>query len=171
MRRQIAAAVLIGLISMVWLAPVFGGQAQPPPSPSSPIVSTPGTIQTAAPGAPTQQAVAVTTVPSPAAPQNPIEQIGWALAVSMLLRYLTNKKWFTFLTPESTAQVKAVWGFVAAFTTAAGIHLVVNGNPFSKAGVSVGLTGLSFDALKDVGWQWVSQQAWYEALVKKNVTA
>ncbi len=143
-------------------------QGEQPATPT-PVVPVPGTIQPAPAGSPSQPAVVTTTVSSPAAPQNPLDQVMWALAMSLLLRYVTNKRWLAFLTPEASGRIKAVSGFLVAASTAAGIHLAVNGSFFSSGGVAFSLTGISFDAFKDIGFQWVSQQAWYDGLVKKVV--
>ncbi len=165
--RGILCAALVVLV----LAFTTGARGQPPPTPSSTVTTVPGTIQPPAPGAPTQPAIAVTSVPSPASPQNPTDQVMWALAMSYLLKYLTQKGWLSFLTPTSSARIKAFVGFVVAFGTAAGIHLAVNGSLFDAHGAQFTITGLSFDALKDVGFQWVAQQGWYDTIVKKAVTA
>lgn len=159
--------LVLALVIALYALPLRGQTVTPPSS--SPIVTTvPGTVQPAAPGAPSQTAVAVTTVPSPASPQNPSDQIMWALAMSYALRFLTQKGWLSFLTPTSTTRIKTLCGFLVAAGTAAGIHFVVNGSPLAGAGASITVTGLSLDAFKDIGFQWVSQQGWYDLVVKPN---
>jgi hypothetical protein len=161
-------ALVLAFVAFVYAGPLLRGQEAGQPAAGTPVTNVPGTIQPAAPGAPTQPAVAVTTVPSPASPQNPTDQVMWALAMSYALRFLTKKGWLSFLTPASTARVKAVAGFLVAAATAAGIHFIVNGSPFDGAGASITITGLSLDAIKDVGFQWVSQQGWYDLVVKRT---
>ncbi len=167
--RGILCTVLIAVVLM-FTAGAHGQPAQPAPTTSSAVTTVPGTIAPPAPGAPTQPAIAVTSVPSPASPQNPTDQVMWALAMSYLLKYLTQKGWLSFLTPTSSSRIKAFVGFVVAFGTAAGIHLAVNGSLFDAHGAEFTVTGLSFDALKDVGFQWVAQQGWYDTIVKKAAT-
>lgn len=142
---------------------------------TGPLVSTPtnaiNVVKVDTTGAPTPDGtaakpVAVTQAPSPAGPQNPLDMVIWALGVSMALRQIIKSGKLPFLNSATEPQIKAAAGFVAALCTAAGIHLVVHGSFFTPDGVSATVTGLSFDAVKDVVFQWVSQQAWYEGLVK-----
>lgn len=158
----------VALLLMVAAGPILHGQDVP--SQQVPVTSVPGTVQPPAAGAPSQPAVAVTTVPSPASPQNPTDQVMWALAMSYLLRYVTKKRWIGFLTPEATQSIKAFTGFIVAAGTAAGIHFAVNGSPLDGHGASITISGLSFDVFKDVGFQWVSQQGWYDFVVKETST-
>lgn len=142
--------------------------AQPAVPQPTPIIEVPAaTPQSPAPSVPTVPAVVTTTVPSPASPQNVGDQVMWALAMSYLLRYLMQKRWLAFLTPDTSKRIKTLVGFIVATGTAAGINLAVNGSFFSPDGVSIGITGLSFDAFKAVGFQWVSQQTWYTVVVKR----
>ncbi len=62
--------------------------------------------------------------------------------------------------------MQAFFGFLVAAATAAGIHFAVQGSLLSEAGLSFSVTGLTADAIKDVGFQWVCQQAWYLKVVK-----
>lgn len=166
--KRLAALVLLGVV-LIYGAPLLRGQEpSKPPETTSPIANVPGTLTTPAPGSPSQTAVVTTTVPSPASPQHVPEQVMWALAMSYALSYLTKKGWLSFLTPESSARVKAFCGFLVAAGTAAGIHFAVSGTLLDGQGVSFTITGLSVDAFKDIGFQWVSQQAWYSAVVKKG---
>jgi hypothetical protein len=55
-----------------------------------------------------------------------------------------------------------------ALATAAGIHIAVSGSVLDGSGLSFSITGLTVDAIKDVGFQWVAQQGWYDALVKSR---
>lgn len=142
--------------------------AQPVTQPAPPVTTVPGTMPTPDASKPSTSAVVTTTVPSPAAPQNPMDQVIWAGAMSYLLRYLMKKGWV--LGPKAEARIKTQVGFLVALGTAAGIHLAVNGAFFSTQGVAFTITGISADAIKDVGFQWLSQQAWYDVIVKK-VTA
>lgn len=168
MKRILACAILIAV--MAYGAPLLKGQQASPQS-TSPITTVPGSVSPVATGAPSQTAVAVTTVPSPASPSHVPEQIEWALAMSMLMRFVMKKGWISFLTPTASGRIKAVCGFLLATTTAAGIHFVVSGSLLDGNGASITITGLSMDAFKDIGFQWVSQQTWYEALVKKGGAA
>ena len=161
-RRWICAVAVVAWMSL------SGASAQQPDQATVPVVSVPGSVQTVSPGQASQPAVTVTTVPSPASPQHAPEQIMWALAASYILRYLTNKNWFTFLSSASTKRLKAVWGFSAAFLTAAGVHIAVNGSLFGDGGAGVTISGLSFNVIKDVIFQWASQQGWYDLVVKQS---
>ena len=165
MKHPLAIAAL-ALVLLAYGAPLLRGQTAAEP-PATPVTSVPGSIQPPAPGAPTQPAVAVTSVPSPASPQNPSDQIMWALAMSYALRYITIKGWLKFLSVDSEPRVKAFCSFIVAAATAAGIHMAVNGSFFSTGGVGLSITGLSMNAFKDIGFQWVSQQGWYDLVVKK----
>lgn len=164
MRKRLTLAAL-GAVLVLYTVPLFG-QTQPL-TPTGASATVPGTIALPAPGTATTQAIPVTTVPSPAAPTNPIDQLIWAGVASYLLRYFTQKKWFPVLTPESSSRLKTQIGFVVALATAAGVHMAVNGSFFSSEGVGVTLTGFSAHAVKDVGFQWLSQQAWWDVIVKK----
>lgn len=120
------------------------------------------------PGVP---AVEVHTTPSPAAPDHWPDQAIWALIMSYALQYVKNCKRFTFLTHETEKRVQAIWGFCLAFATAAGIHITTNGSFMSEGGVAIGITGLSFVAIKDVVFQWAAQQAAYDSVVSKRTPA
>lgn len=168
--RGFVLASIVGVV-LIYNAPLLRSQTAQSQGPASAAVtSVPGQIAPPAPGAPTQPAIAVTTVPSPASPQNPLDQVMWAGAVSYILRYLTKKNWFPIINDGSLPRLKAQVAFVAALLTAVGIHFAVNGSFFSHEGMSFSVAGLSFDAVKDVGFQWLSQQAWYDVIVRK-VTA
>lgn len=151
---------------LVYAAPLMG-QQPPAQNPASPVTTVPGTVPEVAPGAPSQSAVAVTTVPSPASPQHVPEQIEWALACAYALQMA---KKTGLIKPDVDAKVKAMIGGVVAVATAAGIHIGVSGSFFHGDG-ALTVTGLSFNAFKDIGFQWVAQQAWYDGLVKKVVAA
>lgn len=174
MKRFSVAAVVLACV-LVYAAPLLRSQTsgltqlqQPSPVTAENPVTVPGTIAPPAPGAPGQSAIAVTSVPSPASPQNPTDQVMWALAMSYILKFVTRKQWFSFLTPATSSRIKTICGFLTAAGTAAGIHMAVNGSFFSAGGVGVTLTGLSADAFKDIGFQWVSQQGWYDFVVKER---
>ena len=170
-KRYLAVMVLCALVgwSGVSLARL---SAQPPPQgpsveqPTLPITEVPGAVRTVTEGQPSQPAVSVTTIPGPVEPQHVQAQIIWALAASYVLRYLTKKGWLSFLNEESTARVKAGCALLMAVMTAAGIHFAVSGSILDQGGAAITISGVSWDALKDVGFQWVSQQAWYDGLVK-----
>lgn len=168
--QRLAVAAFLTLVVAVYAAPLLAGQTQPvtqqPGGP--PITSVPGTIAPVAPGAPATPAVTVTTVSSPAAPQNLVDSAIWALLMSYALRFMTRWSKFTPLSPETPGRIKAVVGFVVAAATAAGIHVVVNGSFFAHDGLSFSATGLSFDAFKDIAFQWAFQQAWFEGIVKRS---
>ncbi len=167
--KRVLPLVFVAFVLATCYAPLLRGQVPATPGQAPVTTPVPGVVVPAAPGAPSTPAVAVTTVPSPAAPQSPMDAVMWSLAMSYVLRFLMNLKRFTWLTPESSARIKAWAGFFVAAGTAAGIHLAVNGSFLSHGGVGFTVTGLSVDALKDIGFQWASQQAWYEGLVKKVV--
>lgn len=165
MKRLLPVVILV-MFAMVYAGPLLRSQT-PAPATSQAVTTVPGTIQPPAEGAPGQKVVAVTTVPSPAAPQNPVDQIVWAAAASYLIQMIKKWQWFTGITEASASRTKAIFSFCVAVCTAAGIHLVVNGNPLDAAGATLTISGLSFDAFKDIGFQWLSQQVWYDGLVKK----
>jgi hypothetical protein len=135
-----------------------------PTSSGSPVVQVPGSAPAAAKES--VPAVATTTIPSPASPTHVPEQVMWALAMSYVMEWLKKQKWFLLLTPTTDANMQAFFGFIVATATAAGIHIAVQGSVLDGSGLSFSITGLTLDAIKDVGFQWVSQQGWYDALVK-----
>lgn len=169
MKRRLAIVAVFVLVAFAYFGPPARGQAgaDQPGSQTTPVTTVPGTVPTVAPNVASQKAVAVTTVPSPASPTHVPEQIEWGLAASFLMRFVMRKGWLAFITPAATERMKVVCGFVVAAITAAGIHFAVSGN-FMDGGASITISGLSFDAFKDIGFQWISQQAWYEALVKRG---
>jgi hypothetical protein len=168
MRHPISwAAIVFAFIVFAYAGPAVKGQV--PTQQTNPVTTVTGTVPTPAPGVSTQAAVVTTTVPSPASPTHVPEQVMWGLAMSYVMRYLTQKGWLSFLTPQSTARVKTICGFLVAAATAAGIHFAVSGTLVDGGGVSFSVTGISLDAVKDIGFQWVSMQAWYDGLVKKVV--
>ena len=168
-----AAIAALCLVALIYASPLLLGQqaavvrtaaAQTGP----PVTDVPGTVLTPAPGTPTTPAVTVTTVSSPAAPQNLVDSAIWALLMSYALRFVTKWSKFSPLSAETPARIKAFVGFVVAASTAAGIHIVVNGSFFTHDGLAFSATGLSFDAFKDIAFQWAFQQGWYDALVKRS---
>ena len=162
MRRAAIAALVITLAIGLRL------RAQTPlVQPQAPVVTVPGTTPPVSPTIPSQPAISVTEVKSPAAPAHYTDQAIWALMVSLLLQYLIRSPWFAWITPASSSRLKTQFGFLAAFATAAGIHFAVSGSIFDGGGASITVTGLSFNAIKDVAWQWAAQQAWYQAIVKE----
>lgn len=172
MLKKIAPLVLLCVV-LSYAGPLLRGQApaEPVDPTTSPVTQVPGSLPPANPANPMQAAVVTTTVPSPASPQHVPEQVMWALAASYALAYLTKKGWLSFLTQDSNARVKAFAGFLVAAGTAAGIHIAVSGSLLDGSGASLTITGLSVDAFKDIGFQWVSQQAWWDAVVKKTRAA
>ncbi len=166
MTRQ-RAMVMVGIVCALLMVHPMQAQ-QPAEQPTQvPTTEVPGTIPQPKPGGPSQTVVPVTNVSSPAAPANPMDQVMWALAMSYVLQFVKKSKWFSFITPLSSARVQAFWGFIVAAATAGGIHFVVNGSFFSHDGIAYSLSGLSFDGIKDIGFQWASQQGWYDLVVKK----
>ena len=166
MKARTFLGVMFILGVLMYSAPSLRSQV-PSTGTASTVTQVPGQIAPPAPGAPTQPAIAVTTVPSPASPQNPLDAVMWAGAASYVIRYLTKKSWFPLLSAGSSSQLKTQFGFVVALLTAAGIRLAVNGSFFSQEGVGFTMTGLSAHAVKDVGFQWLSQQTWYDLIVKR----
>lgn len=162
-RTAFAACLLIGVL--FYCGPhLVAKQVQP-----GPVVNTPGTVPAAKPGAdvPSQPAVAVTEVKSPAAPAHYTDQALWALMVSFLIQFLKKSPWFQWITPASSRRLKTQFGFLAAFMTAAGIHFAVSGSVLDDGGLSLSVSGLTLNAMKDVLWQWAAQQGWYRAIVKE----
>lgn len=158
-------ALLIAVAALISVG-VYAQDTQVP-SQSSPVIVVPGTPPEVNPEKPSQPAVSVQEVKSPAAPSHYTDQAIWALMVSFILQYLKKKAWFPLLTDASSARLKAQFGFVTALLTAAGIHFAVTGN-ILDGGAAITISGISIDALKDIGWQWASQQAWYQLLVKET---
>lgn len=160
---------LIPALAIGFALYAFSGHAQDKPAATTPpIAQVPGSVPP--PAKESTPAVVTTTIPSPASPTHVPEQVMWALAMSYVMQFLKKQKWFPLLTPESTANVQAFFGFIVAMATAAGIHIAVTGNMLDGSGLSFSVTGLTIDAIKDVGFQWVSQQAWYDGLVKSRQT-
>lgn len=164
-RPTIFAAALVAALALG--AGAFAQQSPQTQEPGSAVVSVPATIPQTNPSQPTQNAVAVKEVESPAAPSHATDQAIWALMVSLLIQYLKKAPWFGLLSDDSSSKVKSAVGFAAALLTAAGIHLAVSGSVFDGGGASITVTGLSVNAFKDVAWQWASQQGWYRAVVKE----
>jgi hypothetical protein len=166
-KKSIVAAALVLALCATASAQIDqpkGPQQQPA---GSPVVSVPATIPQANPDQPTQNAVAVKEVESPAAPSHATDQAIWALMVSLLMQYLKKAPWFTLLSDRTSSRAKSLVGFCAALLTAAGIHFAVSGSIFDGGGASITVTGLSMNAFKDLAWQWAAQQGWYRAVVKE----
>jgi hypothetical protein len=143
-------------------------QAQTPPQPQSqsPIVTVPGTPPPVNVSKPNQSAVSVQEVKSPAAPSHYTDQAIWGIMASFVLRYVTKKAWFPWLTEQSSTRLKTQFGFVVAFLTAAGIHFAVSGSVLD-GGAAITVSGLSINAFKDLAWQWTAQQTAYQLVVKE----
>ncbi len=139
------------------------------PTTAPPVVEVPGSVPTPATAdRPSQPAVPTKEVPSPAAPSNAPEAVGWALGSAYVVEYLKRKKWFTFLDENSSKRAKAGFGFIAAFLTAAGIQFAVSGSFLDAGGASVTITGITFTGVKDVLFQWIAQQGWYDLVVQNK---
>jgi len=134
---------------------------------TAPVVTVPGTPAAVSPDVPSQPAVSVKEVSSPAAPSHYGDQAIWALMVSFLIQWLKKSPWFGWITPQTSARIQTQFGFIAALVTAAGIHFAISGSLLDGGGASVTVSGLSINAVKDVAWQWAAQQAWYRQLVKE----
>jgi hypothetical protein len=165
----IATGFVFWVVFFSYGGPLMRAQQPPDQTPvttpgGAPVVQVPGSIP--APSKESTPAVVTTTVPSPASPTHVPEQVMWALAMSYVMQFFKKQKWFPLLTPESTASLQAFIGFLVATATAAGIHIAVQGSMLDVNGLSFSVTGLTIDAIKDVGFQWVAQQGWYDALVK-----
>ncbi len=167
MSRRIAVTLFVAALAIA-AVPAAAWQE---PAPQVPITQVPGTPPTVAPGQPSQPAVTVTTVQSPAAPAHPADSVAWGLAAALFLQWVKKKRWLAFFTPEVTSRLQSLCGFAAAFATAAGIHFAVTGSVLDNGGAALTISGISWDAIKDVGFQWVSQQGWYLAVVKDRAKA
>jgi len=161
----IVAAVLI-TVGPFTAATVVMAQQQ------APVVTVPGTPAAVSPDVPSQPAVSVKEVSSPAAPSHPVDQAYWALMISFLIQWLKKSPWFGWITPQTSARIQTQFGFIAAALTTVGIHFAISGSVLDGGGASITVTGLSVNAAKDVAWQWAAQQGWYRLLVKepKEVT-
>lgn len=172
-RTDIAMVVLVSTLGAAFASATVAGlqlsQQPTPPQSGSQVVTVPGSVTTPSENVPSQQAVAVKEVESPAAPSHYDDQALWALVMSFIIQYLKKSKWFGWITPESPARLKAQFGFIMAMLTTAGVHFAITGSIFEGGGASITITGLSFSAFKDVVWQWTAQQAWYQAVVSKTV--
>lgn len=164
--RACGLAFIVGAL-LLFVAVYVDAQQPPPSSPQSPVISVPGTPENVNPEKPNQPAVSVKEVTSPAAPSHYTDQAIWAIMVSFVLRYLTKKAWFPFLTEQSSQRLKAQFGFVTALLTAAGIHFAVTGNVLD-GGAAITISGISLDAFKDLAWQWTAQQTAYQMVVKET---
>lgn len=165
--RGICLTVLVAAALLPPAGRIVRGQEQPVP------VTTPAAAQSLdltkpAPNVPATEAVPVQQVPSPAAPTHAPDQIMWALIASYALQYLKTARWFPMLTEESTARIKSQFGFLSALLTAAGVHFAITGSILDGGGASITVTGLSLDAIKDVAFQWASQQAWFDLVVHRR---
>lgn len=148
---------------------VDAAQVQPEtPTIAPPVIAVPGTAPTVNPERPSQSAVSVKEVESPAAPSHYGDQMIWAIMVSWVIEYLKKKAWFPWITQSDSARLKAQFGFVTALMTAAGIHFAVTGSVLDGSGAAITISGLSLDAFLDVGWQWAAQQSAYNLLVKEK---
>jgi hypothetical protein len=155
----------IWLIALVLVGSVWIVQAQEKTTQTgAPVTQVPGSPP--APSTVSTPAVVTTTIPSPASPTHVPEQVMWGLAMSYVLQFLKKQKWFPLITPETSSNIQALIGFIMATATAAGIHIAVTGSVLDGNGLSFSVTGLTIDAIKDVGFQWVAQQGWYDAIVK-----
>ena len=160
-QRGILTAIFVGLLALPMMA-----QTQEPAVPTAQV---PGVLPVpATDDRPSQPAVPTKEVPSPAAPSNLPESVAWGLGAAYIVEYLKKSGWFTFLTDDSTRRAKAVVGFIAAFLTAAGIQFVVSGSVLDAGGASVTITGITFTGVKDVLFQWIAQQGWYDLVVRKQ---
>ncbi len=160
--REIVLVVLV--LALVGTAIRLVAQQTDPP-----VVTVPGTVATPqTQDRPSQAAVPVKEVPSPAAPSNMPESVGWGLGAALIVEYLKKTGWFTFLTDDSSTRAKAVVGFVAAFLTAAGIQFAVSGSVFDAGGASVTVTGITLIGIKDVVFQWIAQEGWYRGLIQRR---
>jgi hypothetical protein len=166
MKPAFCIAVGVACVGL-YRAPMLSAQQQP-----APVVTVPGAAPVANPELPSQPAVSVKEVSSPAAPAHYGDQAIWALMVSFLIQWLKKSPWFGFITPQSSAALQARFGFLAAFLTAAGIHFAITGSVLDGGGASISITGITLTGVKDVLWQWAAQQGWYRMLVKepKEVT-
>jgi len=157
----------VGMIAIASRLVQIGLEAQQPQPPGSPVVTVPGSVTPPSPDVPSQTALVVKEVDSPAEPPHYGAQAIWALVMAYVIQYLKKSPWFGWLTPQSSARLKTQFGFFMAAATAAGIHFAVSGSVFDGGGASITVTGLSVTAFKDVAWQWASQQAWYRLVVKE----
>lgn len=153
-------------------------QQSPPPTPPTTSTAQPAPVDVSVPSAstntstpspnvPPAQALPVQQVPSPASPTHASDSIFWGLIASYAMQYLKRVRWFSFLTETTSSRVKARFGFIVALITATGIHFAVTGSVLDGTGASITITGVSLDAFKDIVFQWASQQAWYDGVVRK----
>lgn len=163
-RYSILFSTLI-FATVIYVWPLAAQESSPQTSPIVVVPGNPAVVNN--PEVASQLAVSVTETKSPAAPAYYQDQALWALMVSFLIQWLKKQKWFGWVTEESTARIKTQFGFLAAIMTTAGIHFAVSGNAFDSGGAAITISGISFNALKDVIWQWAAQQAWYRTVVKE----
>lgn len=156
---------LIGLFLVVGSWVVAQEQTPTQTQGGAPVVQVPGSVPQV--GKESTPAVVTTTVPSPASPPHWPEQVMWSIAMSYMMQFLKKQAWFPILTPQTDKRIQALYGFIVAAGTAAGIHLAVQGSVLDGSGLSISITGLTLDAIKDVGFQWMSQQVAYDKIVKE----
>ncbi len=167
MNRYLLLVVAFLVAAYAYSSPMRAQEQQPKTTPAgTPVTQVPGTLPVLVKES--TPAVVTTTVPSPASPSHYPEQIMWAAAMAYLIEWLKKQTWFP-MSKATPANLQATFGFVVALLTAAGIHIAVTGNLLSDSGLSFSVTGLTADAIKDIGFQWVSQQGWYDALIKAKV--
>lgn len=161
-RGVLAAALICGVLTI----PIWAQQ----PEGTVPTAQVSGALPVPAVDTdrPSQPAVPTKEVPSPAAPSNMPESVAWGLGAAYVVEYLKKSGWFTFLSDSSTQRAKVVFGFLAAFITAAGIQFAVSGSVLDAGGASVTITGITFTGIKDVLFQWIAQQGWYDLVVHKR---
>jgi len=105
------------------------------------------------------------------APEHVGSQVSTGIMVSYILYVLKKAPWFKFLTDDMSAKVQATWGAVAATLTAAGVHLATTGSFLDGAGFSITVTGLSANVIRDIAFQWMSQQGWYDFVLRQRDNA
>src|SRR5258705_233540 len=172
MMKRMYGLVMILAVFVTWMAlppaqhppRVPGEQNAPSPPPAATPTTTPSQVTT------NQQAVPTTEVPSPAEPPHSTEQAQWALGVSLLLEYLKKTKWFKPITDGTSGRIMAAVGFATAVLTALSIKVSIHGSFWDAGGMDVSFGHISWVMFTDVPWQWITQQAWYLAVVKRGQT-
>lgn len=166
-RRQIVIVVF----ALVFFSTIHAQQPSTTPGAATATVEVGSSAVPATPPSavkPDQPAVPTTNVPSPAEPSNAPEQVKWALGVMFFYEWLKKSKWFPWIHDNLTSRAQAWIGFLFALVTAVGINITIHGSIFDASGADITFAHVSFTAIKDVAFQWISQQGWYTLLMKQG---
>ena len=101
-------------------------------------------------------------------PTHAPDQMLWSLVAAYVIQYLKKSSWFRLVSETSAARAKAQVGFLAALLTTAGVHFAFTGSVLDGEGGTLTVTGLSVNVFRDVIFAWVTQQGWYDMIVRRS---